>query len=116
MPKKVILTCRQIKLSLWIGFHRGEGARKQELLIDFEATLRAPTRKDEPSAIQLDYSKAYQLIQKRLAGKKIKLIETVAENVISILTEHFPVRSVTVSVTKKPFNLKGASVTYSLSR
>ncbi len=117
MPKKVTLTCRQIKLSLWIGFHPGETTKKQNLWIDFEAILKStPAREDDPSSLTLDYFKAYHLIQDNLAGQKIKLIETVADKVAEILKKNFPIKSVTVHVTKKPFNLKGAEVTYSIQQ
>lgn len=115
MKQKVTLTCRQIKLSLWIGFHRGESTKKQSLSLDFEATLKKTSLKDDPDKLTLDYFKAHQLIQKNLSNQKIKLIETVAQQVADIIKDNFEVLQITVSVTKKPFNLKGAAVTYTLT-
>lgn len=106
MSDKII--CRGLRYSCSIGFHREEQGLKQELMIDFEATVPAmpPQHRDDKRYVALDYFDADRAILAVLEGCHFDLIETVAEVVAAGLLARFPkVVCVTVTVAKKPLGM-----------
>lgn len=112
-----VIFCKGIQHDCEIGFHNIEQGIFQKLEVDFKAFVKPISRDEEDStkAIRLDYFEANQYIGDFLKGKKINLIETVADSVADLLLKKFQIQAVEVSVTKYPLN-SVKSVTYTCFR
>ncbi|EKD52441.1 MAG: hypothetical protein ACD_62C00020G0002 [uncultured bacterium] len=108
------LICRGLKYECELGFHDHEQGHKQEISIDFKATVRPiENHADDVSAVQVNYFKANEAITNLLKAKRFNLIETLAVEVADSLLNGFPILDVQVAVTKFPADIPNmGSATY----
>ena len=114
-----LITCNGLTFECELGFHEFEKCLQQKITLDFEAgvTPISLEERDEVSAIRIDYYKANLLIRDYLKSRKFHLIETVADEVATLLLKQFNIISVKVTVTKFPLGMPNAtSVSYTCFR
>lgn len=113
------MICSGIPVEAFVGFKSIEQGIRQKLVIDFDAEVERieNINADSSADIKIDYSVVYQNIKKIFADTHFNLIETIAETISDMILKTFAVRSVTVSVTKRPLDMQDVeAVTYKCCR
>jgi dihydropteroate synthase len=83
------------------GVNEAERELGQKIVVDVELSLdlyRVGTTDDKKGIV--DYSKVYALVKEIATTERVNLLETIAHRIAEGILEHFPVRVVTVGVTK----------------
>jgi len=95
--KNLVLPCK-------VGLSERERRRKQDVIVDVEIfrDLREAGITDDISKT-VSYSEVTREISKLVAGCESKLLESIAQNIASLLLEDSETRKVTVRVRKKKF-------------
>lgn len=112
-----IVFIRQLAVDMVIGVYDWEKQRTQTLLIDVElgTSISAAAAGDE-LAKTIDYAVVCQRITTELQRQPLELIETVAEQIATLLLNEFPAQAVRVSVEKPTAVPQAQSVGVRISR
>jgi dihydroneopterin aldolase len=106
MPDRIIL--HGIQFYAYHGVYDEERRLGQRFLVDVELHLdvsAAASRDDVSSAV--DYSLVHAAVVEIGTGQQVKLLETLASRIASVLLDRFPIRGVTVRATKPAPALAG---------
>ena len=99
MSDKIFL--QGLEVFCTIGTLPRERQRKQKILIDLEfpTPVRLPAQTDDLTKA-LDYQKIANRVTTFVSKSKFYLLETLAERLAALLLKEFPVKSVTLKVSK----------------
>ena len=110
------ITCRGLYFDCEIGFFPSEQKVRQKVEVKFTAWILPMEKKENLSAIRLDYFRANQAIAALLDKKPFKLVETASDEIAALLLKKFDIGAVSVSLTKHPLDMPGSTVTYKCYR
>jgi dihydroneopterin aldolase len=114
-----ILSCHGMTFDCYIGFYPSEKEQMQNLEVSFVAEVQhfSLLAGDHKNAIQMDYHRAFETIREFIVGRHFQLIETVGQRLAELLITTFPsITKISVTVTKKPPHLLGATVSYTCEK
>ena len=96
------LLIKDLVVETTIGVYDWEQAHPQKLWIDLELSIDAATAaaRDDMSAA-IDYGRLVTAVTQHLHRKKFRLVETVAEEVATLILKEFSTPEVTVRVKKR---------------
>jgi len=97
-----ILRIEALRTTTRIGVHEWEQRINQELLIDIDIPMSVEKLEQTNDALEntVDYDALCQHVTKLVESSAFKLIETVAEHIISSVQRNFGIQALTVRVSK----------------
>lgn len=92
---------RDIELHARIGLFEWEQHIEQKLLLSLtmQCDCAAPAREDDLTQ-GVDYGAVLRRVQAHVAASRVKLLETLAEQIAALILAEFAVQNVTVEVAK----------------
>ncbi len=110
IPDKIILHDARFKVH--IGITKNEQKNSQEISMDIELYTNIKNAAITDSITRtINYEEVHTLIKNYVETHKHKLIETIAENIATLLLQQFPCLQVRIII-KKPQALQHKNVTY----
>lgn len=107
---------RDLVLSCRIGVHRHEETRTQRVRINLDLAVRDDRDLHDDLANVLCYERIANAVRELIAGRHIRLLETLAEEIAAICLGDGRVRSVRVRVEKLDIFPDAASVGVEIER
>jgi 7,8-dihydroneopterin aldolase/epimerase/oxygenase len=96
-----LIFIREFRADAWIGVYEWEQQRPQTLEFDIDIGLDAHAAGASDSIRDtIDYGKVIERVRADLAESKFKLLEALAEHVVSVLFKDFNAQWVKISVAK----------------
>ena len=106
-----------LTVKMHIGVVEKERRKIQKIVISVDMVPDEQGELEDSITNTVDYSAVKGGIEKLLAGNTISLIETVAEKTARYVLDHYRVREVRVTATKRPYrNVSRVGCRLSLSR
>lgn len=104
-----IVFVNQLQIDTVIGVYEWEKSIRQTLVIDLQmlTDIRAAAAGDDLT-LTIDYAVVCEKVQQLVQAKPLELIETVAENIATLILSDFPAKAVMVRV-GKPAAVKAAA-------
>lgn len=101
------IICKGFVYDCELGFHPHESRIHQKIKVDLTAFVsRIPAdHGDKINEIRLDYYKANKLLAEHLKSRQFNLVETVADEIATLILDQFRVEAILVSVTKFPMDM-----------
>ena len=113
-----LLRIEALRTTTRIGVHAWEQRINQVLLLDIDIPLSSEKleKTDDMLENTVDYDALCQHVTKLVESSAFKLIETVAERVISSIQESFGVQALTVRVSKPHAIANAGNISITMSR
>lgn len=101
---KIIIN--RLTIASHIGITSQEQQKAQDLnfTLELDTDIRASAANDDLQQT-IDYAALCQQLQDYVTSTRFKLIETLAEKTADFLLKNFPIRSLTLTLEKKPADL-----------
>lgn len=98
-----------LEVETLIGVYDFERHARQKLVLDFDIEFDcAPAGKTDDLSLALDYDRLSRLVRQWCAEQTFELIETIGEELCSLLYREFGVRRIKLAI-NKPAAVKGCT-------
>jgi len=91
---------REFRVDAWVGIYEWEKQRAQTLEMEIEFAIPGDGPRTDNIHDTINYGEVVERIQRELAERKFRLLESLAEHVCGVITGEFRASWVRLSVSK----------------